>query len=270
MTTEEQPTNVVVLEAALERIEGRREPTAATIEEDAEIAAAEVRRLRGYLTQRKHFYKKLWQESEAELQPYALREPRIKRFQSMVRGAALHGRMKTDEFTQAVYDAAESFSLPLPGGDAPALGPLRTGRPEHLNLEAAEAHADRLRECDPDEVTIVGRLLLVMQDEVRQLRRWNDHAEANLRSADTVNDELRAELETAKGAVLYHEALRLKAELERFREHAPLVRDLIKACDVFDEYHGDELPTDKEIWAISEAWTAVVLWEFNNQRKTAP
>lgn len=48
--------------------------------------------------------------------------------------------------------------------------PLRSGRPEHLTLEAAEKHADWLRNAN---ATVVGKLLIVVVDEVRRLREEN-------------------------------------------------------------------------------------------------
>lgn len=46
---------------------------------------------------------------------------------------------------------------------------LRAGRPEHLTVEAAEAHADWLR-AQGDNVTVVAKLLVIAIDELRAER----------------------------------------------------------------------------------------------------
>ena len=81
----------------------------------------------------------------------------------------------------------------------PELGAIRTGRPEHLTLEAAERHAQRLRDLAPSEVTLVGRLLVVMHNEVLRLgaklalmAALPERMEAYHQAADNVSADFRA------------------------------------------------------------------------------
>lgn len=69
---------------------------------------------------------------------------------------------------------------------------LRAGRPEHLTIEAAEAQADWLRE-QRENCTVVGKLLIVVVDELREQRKNFDEMESLAQSHNGAAERLQAE-----------------------------------------------------------------------------
>lgn len=53
-----------------------------------------------------------------------------------------------------------------------------------------------------------------------------------------------------------------------FLKREEYIETLVKACDVFDEYDGEEIPKDKEVWAMSNAWGDLAVWLFSNRKPT--
>lgn len=51
-----------------------------------------------------------------------------------------------------------------------------------------------------------------------------------------------------------------------FLKREEYIETLVKACNVFDEYVGDELPEDHEIWSMSSAWADLAIWLFSNRK----
>jgi hypothetical protein len=99
---------------------------------------------------------------------------------------------------------------------------LRSGRPEHLTLEAAEQHAAWLRERSSDNLTVVAKLMLVLHDEVLRLRKLD----GDERAWYTYERLYQAETKLARVEALCAGADR--RELNRCLVHVDTIRDALR------------------------------------------